>query len=306
LTPGQAVRWPFLLLLDTHLREIGWALINGPIVTPDQRDQFVEFRRAGYRFVGTSSYLDFPRGFDDHPLDYEAACEAWCHCFRIPEGFFRTRMPRVLLSISDFTDYHRISPDSVQPTDDVYDFVYVGASEAWKREAKNWPLAARCIPRLCHELGMRALVIGATSDEFESSQFVTYRANLAWHDLLAYLAGAQFLLVPNGRDPSPRVVAESLCLDVPIVVYRQILGGWKYVNRFTGAFFDSEHDVTAAALAVTSGRLSPREWFRAHHGPYLAGRRLLSLIRSIDATIDEQSHLFLSECGVEPAQVTSH
>lgn len=264
----------------------------------------MDLRRAGYRFVGMSCYLEFPAGFDRHALDYETVCEAWCHCFRAPERFIRTPMPRALISDSDFTDYRRISRHTVEASGD-YDLVYVGAVERWKLEAKNWTLAARCVPRLCRELGLRALVIGSADEEFPASEGVTFREHVPWHELLAHLAGARFLLAPNSRDPSPRVIAEALCLDVPILVNREILGGWKYVNRFTGAFFEGEYDVTAAAIVATRNRLSPSEWFRANHGPYLAGRRLLALIRSIDPSVAERSHLRLSDVDAAWAPVMS-
>lgn len=299
-----AVPPPFRHVLSSSGRSTGWTLIDAPLVTAAQQDCFARLRRAGQRFIGVSSYLDFPRGFDDHPLDYEAACEGWCHCFREPERFLRTRMPRALVSISDFTDPEQVSPERIAAAGD-FDFVYVGAEAPWKRAAKNWGLAARCVGRLCRDLRLRALVIGSPTGEFDPADAVTFRSHLPWHELLAQVAAARFLLVPNGRDPSPRIVAEALCLDVPVVVNREILGGWKYVNRFTGSFFEGEHDVTTSAREVQRGRCAPRRWFRANHGPYLAGRRLLALVRSIDPTLDERSHLRITERDAVPSVETS-
>ena len=53
-------------------------------------------------------------------------------------------------------------------------------------------------------------------------------------------------------------------MDVPLVVNRAIIGGWKYVHPETGEFFDGAHNVAAAfqkVLAPTR-RLSPRAWFK--------------------------------------------
>lgn len=57
---------------------------------------------------------------------------------------------------------------------------------------------------------------------------------------------------------------EALCLNVPILVNRHILGGWKYVNEQTGAFFESVDDVVPAfqQLLARQSQLRPREWFR--------------------------------------------
>lgn len=295
---------PFRHVLDSSGRQTGWTLIDAPLVTVAQQDCFARLRRAGHRFIGVCSYLAFPRGFDDHPLDYEAVCEGWCHCLREPHRFLPMALPRALISMSDFTDPQQVSPDRIEDVGD-FDFVYVGAGAPWKREAKNWGLAACCVARLCRDLGLRALVIGSPTEEFVTADGLTFRSHLPWHELLAQVAGAQFLLVPNGCDPSPRVVAEALCLDVPVVVNREILGGWKYVNRFTGSFFEGEHGVLAAAREVRQGRCAPRRWFQANHGPYLAGRRLLSFVRSLDPTLDERSHLCLSESDAVPVVETS-
>jgi hypothetical protein len=294
------VQWPFLLVLDSRQQQTGWALVNGPIVTHAQQEQFAELRRRNYRFAGMSSYMTFPLTEDADALDYEAVCEAWCHCFREPDRFFATRIPRDLISVSDFTDYHRISPQSfVQGSGEKFDVVYVGATEDWKREVKNWRLAGRCLPRICAEMGFRALVIGSPNDDFASAVGVTFAPHLPWDHFLAHLAQARFLFVPNALDPSPKLLGEALCLDIPLMVNRKILGGWKYINAFTGTFFEGEEDVIASVRAFLDRALRPRDWFRANYGPYLAGKRLLRLLRSVDPAMDERSHLCLAEGAEE-------
>ena len=300
--------WPFQFVLDARARHTGWGLLNGPVITRSQHEQFVRLRRAGYRFIGVSSYLDFPRGCSGDALDYEMVCDAWCHCFRNPEQFIPTALPHALISVSDFTDYRRVAPEHVDTglARGRFDVVYVGASDDWKRHAKNWGLAATAIPRLCRELDVTALVIGNPTPDFGPSERVTFRGALPWRGLLSHIAAARFLLVPSVTDPSPRIIAESLCLGTPVLVHREILGGWKYVNRFTGRFFDDEADVVSAARALCRAVVAPREWFRANYGPYHAGRRLLALVRSLDPASGERSHLLISEGGAEPGPDRSH
>ncbi|TMQ04287.1 MAG: glycosyltransferase [Deltaproteobacteria bacterium] len=295
------VTWPFLLVVDVRGRPTGWAALNGPIVTMPQQQQLAELRYAGYRLVGFSSYLTFPVAEPGDPLEYGAICEAWCHCFRTPAQYLPADRPRLLLSVSDFTDPHRLSPARVtRDHEEAFDVIYVGAFETWKREAKNWRLAGRCLPRLCGELGLRALVIGAPDDELSCTPGVRFSPLLPWPELLALLARARLLFVPSVLDASPRLLAEALCLDVPVLVHRDILGGWKYVNRFTGRFFRDETDVVAAAQTCLEAATAPRAWFCANHGPYLAGRRLLGLIRSLDPELSERSHVALAERCEEP------
>jgi hypothetical protein len=304
----EVAHWPFSFVLDARERQTGWALLNGPIVTRSQDEQFVRLRCARYRFIGISSYFDFPRGFSRDGLDYEMVCDAWCHCFRDPDRFLRSPLPRALISVSDFTNCEHIAPERIDrlPDDGRFDVVYVGAAEDWKRDVKNWDFAAQTIPRLCHELNLTTLVIGTPTPDFQPSEHVTFRDALPWKVLLSHIASARFVFVPNVSDPSPRIIAESLCLDTPVLMHREILGGWKYVNAYTGRFFDDATNVVEAARALCSAPVSPRRWFRANYGPYHAGRHLLALVRSLDPALGERSHLQISESVAEPVPDTSH
>ncbi len=73
-------------------------------------------------------------------------------------------------------------------------------------------------------------------------------------------------MAPNVHDASPRVLVEALSLNVPILVNRHILGGWKYVNGQTGAFFDNEENVVQMFSEIRAkqdrAELRPRQWFR--------------------------------------------
>jgi glycosyltransferase involved in cell wall biosynthesis len=112
--------------------------------------------------------------------------------------------------------------------------------------------------------------------------------------VLAVIAAARCLFVPAVLDASPRVLAEALCLDVPVVVNRSILGGWQYVNPFTGVFFDGLDDVVPAVLEAVGTPGRPRSWFMAHHGPARAGARVLRLLRSLDPSLPALTHVLLA------------
>lgn len=63
-----------------------------------------------------------------------------------------------------------------------------------------------------------------------------------------------------------RVIVEALCLNIPVVVNKHILGGWKYVNQYTGEFFSDSSDVVDAFARLRSperaAELFPREWYK--------------------------------------------
>jgi glycosyltransferase involved in cell wall biosynthesis len=290
----HATPWPLELVLDAQGRRTGWAVLHAPVRSPDRMEVLSGLLRAGTRFVGMTSDGDFPHVEGHDPIDYASMCDAWCHCFREPAARLPPGAPQTLLSDSDFTDYAWVVEQSrTAAPAPRYDFVYVGATEPWKQQAKGWELALRCLPVLCGELGLRGLLVGTAATGIPRLPTVTLVPALPWPELLRCVAGARFLFAPNELDASPRVLAEALSLDVPVVVNRCILGGWKYITRSTGVFFDDERDVAAAVTRCLRGTWRPHLWFRSHHGPYLAGRRLLRLLREVDPSLSERSHLRL-------------
>jgi hypothetical protein len=49
---------------------------------------------------------------------------------------------------------------------------------------------------------------------------------------------SRYVIFPNTRDASPRTIVETLLRGKPILVNKNIYGGWKYVNNDNGMFFD--------------------------------------------------------------------
>jgi hypothetical protein len=297
------LRWPFEVIRHRDGRESGWIALHGPVVTPQQHEQFAQLRRSGARFVGITSYLDFPRTDPCDRLDYEAVCEAWCHCFREPDRYFTAQTPRALISTSDFADWIWIErcAQHGKPIG-TYDVVYVGALSAAQRSIKNWTLASRGLPALYQALGLRAVVFGCADAVFPPQPGITFCDRVDWPVLLATLAHARLVFVPNALDPSPRVITEALCLNKPVLMQRHILGGWKYVNRYTGAFFDDEYDVVMAATEALATPVAPRDWFRTNFGPEHAGRRLAAMMRPFDAAIKRDAALMIRAAGPQHHQ----
>ena len=51
-------------------------------------------------------------------------------------------------------------------------------------------------------------------------------------------SSCRFGLFPNITDCSPRMISECFVHNVPVMVNKDILGGWKYIVPETGIFFD--------------------------------------------------------------------
>jgi hypothetical protein len=286
--PITRTRWPFMFVTDQRGESTGWVVLHAPIQSPSRKRLFAEYREKAFRFVGMSSFMTFPKPDGKDPLDYEAVCEAWCHCFVDPDRFLSAGLPRSHLALSDFTSPHEIRHAALgvpRAAPRLFDFVYVGAEAEWKMGAKSWGLARRCIERLCSEVGLRGLVVGAPPGSLASVPRVTQSPRLSHHRFLSVLSRCGFLFVPSVLDASPRILAEALCLDVPIAVNRRIVGGWQYVAPSTGRFFDGLDDVADVAAACLGGGFEPRAWWVAHHGPERAGRTLRALLECVDPAL---------------------
>lgn len=82
------------------------------------------------------------------------------------------------------------------------------------------------------------------------------------------LGKARILYVPSIVDASPRILTQALSANVALVMNKGIIGGWKYINEETGAFFTNENDALSVILKTLEkerqGKLRPREWIREY------------------------------------------
>jgi hypothetical protein len=298
--PREELPWPLRYLVDAEGQDTGFAMLRGPIM-PHQREAF-EALSAAHRMIGFTHFGTFPalhRAYDpsfgeadprtgwDRP---EArSCEAWCHCFRQPDLYLPPDKPRFLISGSDWVDHDEVSELARRHGRPAkrWDVVYVCISNWHNDVRKNWSLAKPCIEALVRELDVSVLLIGrAGIPDVPRSANIDLRTNLGWPDLLASTAASRIALLPNRFDPSPRVLAEAIALDVPALVNAEILGGWKYVNETTGTMFCDEHDVVEAALACLAGDRSPSSWWKERYGRDLSSRRLAESLRSLGGADD--------------------
>jgi hypothetical protein len=283
------LKWPFLGITKGSLPGVGWRILAGPLRKQADADIYKELRKS-FRFVGFTSYTTFPKLKEGVVSDYEALCEAWCHCFREPNHYLLPATPRTLLSESDFVDFDRLSPADLPPEvaqqEKDFDFVYVCLPGRWAELTKNWQLAKRCLRRLCFDLNLKGLLLGRWQIlDLPFDRNLTIKGDMPRHRFLEFLHKSRMLLVPSIMDASPRILTESLCMNVPILVQREILGGWKYVNASTGSFFQDEDDIAQAARSCLQESLSPRAWFQENYGPKKSALRLSRLISELDSSV---------------------
>ena len=254
--------------------------------------------------VGFSSHVTFPAVKDGLVKDYGRLCDGWCHCFRQPDDYISPASPKALISESDFVDYRTVSPQTIcgtsAPKKD-FDFMYVCLPGHWTEMTKNWPLAKACLHRLCNDLSLNGLLLGRWQIlDLPFHRNLTIVGDVPRRTALEYIGRSRIVFVPSLMDASPRLLAEALCMNVSILVNRDILGGWKYVNQSTGAFFDNEDDVAQAAAQCLSGPTEPRAWFRANYGPMRSSLRLSGFLHSLDGDMHPTASLRLAHEALAP------
>merc|ERR1711879_563532 len=112
-------------------------------------------------------------------------------------------------------------------------------------------LAKQALEVMCGELGMTGVLV-ATKDKQNKKRCwipkscegkmvqTTYLERQ--DDFFSYVKQSRFLFLPQVHDASPRVASQALALNVPLLMNRNLIGGWKYLQPETGEFFNDMAD----------------------------------------------------------------
>jgi hypothetical protein len=100
-----------------------------------------------------------------------------------------------------------------------------------------------------------------------------------------YLSQARWAFLPQICDASPRVSTQALSMNKPLLMNKNILGGWKYlVPGETGEFFHDMSDFKASLRKIldntrgTSSPYKPLDFVNQNYGNVNSGKRLLEFI----------------------------
>lgn len=229
--------------------------------------------------IGCTSYKTFPvpithESEDKFHLtddfDYVKEIKHWLCCFKDPYVIFSSENEILDVSESDFYD------GDYNDKEKKYDFIYICNKDSdscplngWNAINKNYDLALKCFPIMFNKYNMKGLVIGRENcgleiygDKIEVYGFLPY------YDLQEKIKESRFLFVPNIYDASPRVISECLTKNVPVLMNKNILCGFKYINYETGEFFSDEFDIIPAIGKLYSriDKINPRKWFDNYYG----------------------------------------
>lgn len=288
-----SVKRPFVNVYDNNGAKLNVILISKPF-RDDSELKIYEKHKKNNIFIGITSYLEFPNmpsnpfeDFNDNfkKFKYKEICEGWIYGFRNPEDYFPPDLPLLFASESDWIDCHNSKPN--KEVEKIFDFIYIclkvdekkEVCDDWATYNKNWELAKKCLDIFCNKFKLKGLLIGRKGCDLPNGCSYMETTNMLTHSELQKMYNkAKFIFLPNEKDASPRVLAEALACDIPCLVNKNILGGWKYVNDKTGEFFNNEKDISNSVEKLMNGiknnQYQPRDYYIKNYSVENAGKVL--------------------------------
>lgn len=293
LSDSKTHKFPFRYFKDEHGKILPIVAVTGFFRSKEDRERYNEYKNNGVKIFGITAYKSFPKRIDDvsedkfHHSDdfnYTKEIKNWLCCFQNAPAFGFTSWNKLSnQSESDFYD----ADNKPESTDKKYDFIYICNKDddkcnpdGWNALNRNFKLALECFPILINKMGMKGLIVGRVHCGLESlyGNNIEVTGFLPYHELQAKMKQSRFLFLPNITDASPRVIAECMIKNVPVLMNRNILCGTKYVNPKTGTLFTDKNDVASAAQrllqGVNSGQITPKTWWRENYGVKISAKRL--------------------------------
>lgn len=292
------VEFPFKNLFDENGNKLNVILISAPFREEKHEELYKEYKSKGYYFCGISSYLEFPgkihnphedRFHEQRGHDYMKMVDAWLHCFRDPKNLeIVNKVPNMLLTEADLRDTENFKPD--ETVNKEYDFIYVclddndNCTDGWQSYIRNWELAKKCLKIMCGQFGLKGIIIGRNNcsvTEFCEGK-LKFTKLLPYNEFQLEMKKSKFLFAPNISDASPRVITEAITYNMPVLVNKNIVGGWhNVIENVTGEFFSDENDIIPALTKITSGynNYKPREWFVNNSGKKIKGKVLADFLK---------------------------
>ena len=302
--------------------QIEIVLLSHPFTRDSSWDQYNQYKNDKFLILGISSYSEFPKitsnkldsisNPDDKAwkYDYMKVVKGWLHCFREPSKFIDEGIPKALISESDFCRYDTFKPDD--KVKKIYDFIYLCPKDSetddtkkndcfgWVASNKNWTLALKCLKVLCGKFKLKGLLVGRKGCEMpkECDGLIETTNFLSQGELIDSYRKSKFILIPNKVDASPRVLVEALCCNIPILVNNNLLGGWKYVNNNTGAFFNDENDIDKGIKYIldNNNNFTPRKYYIENYGKENSGKKLKEFVETHfkkDIDVSKYDYLYI-------------
>lgn len=291
------VSFPFKNMFDDKGNKLNIILIAAPFRSKKDDESYESYKKQGLSFAGISSYLDFPNPINNpyedtyHVLqkhNYPSMVTTWLNCFR-KNGYTQpfSHLPHILLTEADLKDVSTVKIDTTIPKE--YDFLYCclpdndQCTPGWQSYNRNWDLAKKCLEVMCSQFNLKGILVGRKGCEFtnQCDGIVKVVPFLPYNDFQKEIQKCRFLFVPNISDASPRVITETICYNIPVLVNQNILGGWhNVIPSVTGEFFTDENDIASSIskLMKNYSQYQPRKWYTENRGHTISGKKLANFL----------------------------
>ena len=283
--------FPYRWLKDENGQIIPIVLVSGFFRDDKAKNRYTEYIENGVKVVGITAYKTFPQKITDSSedkyhhtdsFDYIKNIKNWMCCFRDPYSYgFTSENNLIDISESDFYDVDEKSEFAKK-----YDVIYVCLKDddscpldGWNAINRNYELALKCLPIMINEYGLKVLVVGRIgcglekiygADRIETTDF------LPWQEFQNKIKESRILFVPNIMDASPRIIAESMIKNLPVIMNRNIVCGSKYIVPETGELFSDESDFRTALdrLLAKKDKISPQKWWKENYGVKRSAKKM--------------------------------
>tara|TARA_Y100000590_G_scaffold445746_1_gene578294 strand:- start:60 stop:1073 length:1014 start_codon:yes stop_codon:yes gene_type:complete len=303
------LEWPFLNIIDENDNLVDIICIRGPLDKKEDIESFKKYKKQNKLIIGCSSYLSFPNKCLNPIPDYntfffkgeriDKLVDGWLHPFKDDNRIQNNK--KLLLSESDFVDnvdFLRNYDNSLKKIK--YDFICYCPSDdnscdvGWHHHNKNWSLAKKTIETACNDLNLNGVLIGRKKCplDIEESKLERHE-QLEYFEFVTKISESRFIIISSYEDASPRVIGEALLLNTPILVNKDIIGGWKYVNEESGVFYDSLN-IKSKIEEIMEKKFNPREYFLKNYGIQNSGEKFRDFVVSIDPSFSKYKQLRFS------------
>ncbi len=233
----------------------------------------------------------------------------WLHCFKNYD-FLPAGDPKYLFPESDFID---VSFGSETSNKIEYDYFYFtvnknrqlghGASNLYKGLENFYSLDSALV-------GLRGVVIVYYGGSRTFADLIHRKVKsvdkcittfLSPNNVGKIMSKCRFGIFPNHADCSPRMIPETFIRNRPILLNKNIFGGWHYLeqNSGLGEFFDPKKTKLAreSIHKILSLPNNQRELWSGMYGFEKSSRKLASLIKKHypGDLSDDISHMYFKE-----------
>lgn len=287
--------FPFRYFTDINNNPLPFVAVTAFFRGDDALKKYYEYINNGIHVFGITAYKSFPnrKMLDnsegiyerENNFNYTKNIKNWLCCFKDKEKYGFNHENNVI-DISE-SDFYNAETDI--NTEKKYDFIYICNKDndscplnGWNAINRNYDLALKCFPILIDEFKLKGLVIGRDNCGLEEKygNMIEVLGWLDWHILQQKMRESRILFVPNIYDASPRVIAECITKNLPVLMNENILCGFKYINYETGEFFTNENDIVPALNKLLNRiyKISPRDWWLKNYSQEICYKKLRNFL----------------------------